>query len=345
MAGLSLGTADTLLTQRAADFLASGPADPQTLISYVCQINGTTRGVAEHMAAALFAGHQRFARDAEGRWTLRRCHPELSEGSPLGRYAAQTASGEPSPSGQDDEGWKAQDDERGHVCGAGHAGHALLAPTRHDDPLANEPFVVVDCETTGSRAWSGDRITEIAVVRVHRGVAERVFDTLVNPDRPIPPSVTALTNITADMVRHAPRFRDICPQLLGVLEGHVFVAHNADFDWRFLSAEIERATYRPLQGRRICTVKLARKVLPQLRRRNLDALQNFYGVENHARHRAGGDAVATASVFLRLLDGARDRGWSSLDDLTYAMTRGTGRRKRRRRPPALPHSVTDDSYA
>jgi DNA polymerase-3 subunit epsilon len=147
------------------------------------------------------------------------------------------------------------------------------------------------------------------------------------------------------MVKRAPRFRDICSQLLGVLEGHVFVAHNANFDWRFLSHEIERVTRRPLNGRRICTVKLARKVLPQLRRRNLDALQNFYGIENEARHRAGGDAVATAAVFLRLLDAARDRGYTTLDDLDYAISRGTGRRKRRRRPPALPHSVTDDSYA
>jgi DNA polymerase-3 subunit epsilon len=333
MAGLSLGTADTLLTQRAADFLASGPADPQTLISHVCQINGTTRGVAEHMAAALFAGHQRFARDGEGRWVLR-CSPEPNEEARPRKRVSRQAGSVVADAPHDDS-----------CCGASHAGHALVSPTRHDDPLAHESFVVVDCETTGSRAWSGDRITEIAVVRVHRGVAERVFDTLVNPDRPIPAAVTALTNITSQMVRGAPRFRDICPQLLGVLEGQIFVAHNADFDWRFLSAEVERATYRPLQGRRICTVKLARKVLPQLRRRNLDALQNFYGVENHARHRAGGDAVATASVFLRLLDGARDRGWTSLDDLTYALTRGTGRRKRRRRPPALPHSVTDDSSA
>jgi DNA polymerase-3 subunit epsilon len=231
------------------------------------------------------------------------------------------------------------------VCGAHHAAHSIRSPHRDDDALARESFVVVDCETTGSRAWGGDRITEVAVVRVHRGVAERVFDTLVNPDRPIPPSVTALTNITADMVRQAPRFRDICPQLLGVLEGNIFVAHNAKFDFRFLSAEIERVTRRPLKGRQICTVTLARKILPQLRRRNLDALQNFYGIENPARHRAGGDATATAAVFLRLLDGARDRGWTSLDDLEYAMSRGTGRRKRLRRPPALPQPTRDDSYA
>jgi DNA polymerase-3 subunit epsilon len=322
MAGLSLGNADTLLTQRAADYLTAGPADPQALITHVCQINGTTRSVAEHMAAALFAGHSRFTRTADGFWALRGVTPH-----PVVAVAPHHDAGH---------------DDGGHVCGAHHTGRISR---HHDDALANESFVVVDCETTGSRAWHGDRITEIAVVRVHRGVAERVFDSLINPDRPIPPSVTALTNITSAMVRSAPRFRDICPQLLGVLEGHVFVAHNASFDWRFLSAEVERVTARPLRGRRICTVKLARKVLPHIRRRNLDALQNFYGVENFARHRAGGDATATAAVFLRLLDAARDRGLASLDDLEYAISRGTGGRKRRRRPPALPHSATDDSYA
>jgi DNA polymerase III epsilon subunit family exonuclease len=338
MSGLSLGNAETLLTQRAADYLAAGPADPQALISHVCQINGAARGVAEHMAAALFAGHQRFARTADGFWTLRDVyHPEPTLAAGMGSsLRAKGSRGQPAVAVADAPPHDA------HLCGAHHAGHVFRD---HDDALANESFVVVDTETTGSRAWNGDRITEIAVVRVHRGVAECVFDTLVNPDRPIPPSVTALTNITWDMVRTAPRFRDICPQLLGVLEGNVFVAHNASFDWRFLSAEIERVTGRPLQGRRICTVKLARKVLPHLRRRNLDALQNFYGVENHARHRAGGDAIATASVFLRMLDAARDRGYQSLDDLESAISRGTGGRKRRRRPPALPHSASDDSYA
>src|SRR3954468_7433998 len=71
MAGLTLGNADTPLTQRAADYLATGPADPQTLISYVCQLPGAPMSVAEHMAAALFAGHQKFVRSGDGRWMLR----------------------------------------------------------------------------------------------------------------------------------------------------------------------------------------------------------------------------------------------------------------------------------
>jgi DNA polymerase-3 subunit epsilon len=318
MSGLSLGSADTLLTQRAADYLAAGPADPQALISHVCQIPGTPSGVAEHMAAALFAGHRRFVRDLQGRWMLR----EAAAGVVLGAKRGGPVSAEAIASAQ------------GVPRGA------------KDDALANVPFVVVDVETTGSRAFGGDRVTEVAVVRVQNGLATRVFETLVNPERSIPPAVIALTNITWEMVRDAPRFRDICPQLLGVLEGCVFVAHNATFDWRFLSAEIERVTRRPLQGRRLCTVRMARRLLPQLRRRNLDALQHFYGVENVARHRAGGDAVATAEIFLRMLGAARDQGYETLDDLENAVTRGTGvRKKRRRRPPALPHSASDDSSA
>src|SRR5947207_3013925 len=74
---LTLGAVDTPLTVRAADFLAAGPADAQSLISYVCQLPGAPRHVAEHMAAALFAGHQRFARDLDGKWRLRGAANEM----------------------------------------------------------------------------------------------------------------------------------------------------------------------------------------------------------------------------------------------------------------------------
>lgn len=297
MTGLTLGNADTLLTDRAVDFLAAGPADAQTLISHVCQLPGAPAMIAEHMATALFAGHTRFVRDANGRWMLR-------DGQP---------------------------------CAAWPAAGPIA--------LGDEPFVVVDVETTGSRPYAGDRVTEVAVVRVHHGVATTVFDTLVNPERSIPPAIVAITNITWEMVKDAPRFADVCDQLLGVLEGHVFVAHNANFDWRFLSAEIERVTRRPLKGRRLCTVRLARRLLPQLSRRNLDALSKYYGVENGARHRAGGDATATAQILLRLLDAARDRGCDTLDDLEGLLSGSTSRRKRSRRPPAFPQPASDDRTA
>lgn len=294
--GLTLGGTDSLLTSRAADFLAAGPADAQSLISHVCQLPGAPRNIAEHMAAALFAGHQRFMRDTIGRWCLR------DSSVPAYRSVA----------------------------------------TRE---LAGESFIVVDVETTGSRAGAGDRITEVAAVLVRDGAATTVFDTLINPERPIPPMVSSLTNITWSMVKNAPKFAEVCDQLLGALEGHVFVAHNAGFDWRFICTEVERATGRRLEGKTMCTVRMARRLLPQIRRRNLDSLSSYYGIENTARHRAGGDAVATAQLFLRLLDAARDRGCTNLDDLERVLRTPSLHRKRKRRPPAMPHSASDDSAA
>jgi len=283
--GVTVTAPDSPLTDRAADFLAAGPADPQALISYVCQIPGAPRSVAEHMATALFAGHARFARDRDGRWRL--C------------------------------------DER--------AFREVVAPLVA--ALERTSFIVVDVETTGSRAYGGDRITEVAAVLVRDGAATTVFDTLVNPERPIPAFVTRLTRISWDMVKQAPHFRDVCDQLLGALEGHVFVAHNVRFDWRFLSMEIERATrgHRALHGRRMCTVQLAKTLLPQLRRRSLDQLASHYGIEITARHRAGGDAAATAGVLLRLLRQARDSGHATLADLDAALATPGVRRRRRRR--------------
>jgi DNA polymerase-3 subunit epsilon len=199
-------------------------------------------------------------------------------------------------------------------------------------------------ETTGGSSFGPDRITEIAAVVIERGEIARVFETLVNPQRPIPPMVTRLTRITWDMVKRAPTFREIVPQVADAIRGHVFVAHNVGFDWRFVTNEIARATGERLEGRRLCTVKLARKILPQLGRRSLDYLARHYNVEITARHRAGGDAKATARVFLRMLRDAGDRGcvtWSDLEALLREVPRG----RRRRRRSAMPRFVDRDTTA
>jgi DNA polymerase-3 subunit epsilon len=224
----------------------------------------------------------------------------------------------------------------------------LRAPARPDargsarlDALS---YVVVDVETTGARPRHGDRITEIAAVVVRRGEIADVFETLVNPRRSIPPWITRLTNISWSMVKDAPPFEALCDRVLDVLGGHVFVAHNARFDWAFVSAEIEHATGRTLEGPRLCTVKLARKLLPQLRRRSLDYVAMHYGVEIQNRHRAAGDAIATARVLVRLLDAARDHGcatWQDLDVLLATMPR----RRRPRRRLATLQPVTRDTTA
>jgi len=173
-------------------------------------------------------------------------------------------------------------------------------------------WAVVDVETTGVRAFRGDRIMEIAVVMLDGTVA---FHSLVNPGMPIPQFIAGLTGIDARMVRHAPPFEAIVDQLLTALEGCVFVAHNARFDWAFVSTEVERATGLLLQGPRVCTVRLARKLLPDLPRRNLDTVSHHFGIEIEGRHRATPDAVAAAKCLGRLLKLAEHNGARSLNDL------------------------------
>jgi DNA polymerase-3 subunit epsilon len=226
---------------------------------------------------------------------------------------------------------------------------AWRATSVRDEPLLSTlSFAVVDVETTGSRPEGGDRITEIAVVTVRDGRVADVYETLVNPERSIPPFITRLTNISWEMVADKAPFRDVCEEVLRVLEGHVFVAHNAAFDWRFVSAEVGRARGRELTGRRLCTVRLARRLLPQLRSRSLDWVARHYDVEIEAgkRHRAAGDALATARCLIRLLDDARAHGCERWSDLERFLAAGRAARKRRgRRAPAMPRPVDRDTTA
>jgi DNA polymerase-3 subunit epsilon len=213
-----------------------------------------------------------------------------------------------------------------------------------NEPLQKLSYVVVDTETTGGRHGSGDRITEIAAVVVRDGEIVELFETLVNPQRSIPYFVSQLTNITWDMVKDKPTFDRVAPDVIRVLEGNVFVAHNLMFDWRFVTSELSRSTGRKLQGRRLCTVKIARKVLPQLSRRSLDHIARYYGVEIHGRHRAGGDALATAKCLIRMLSDLGDRGCATWGDLEELL-RAPAVRRKKRRASGLPTPVLRDTTA
>lgn len=312
--GIETRTEATFLARRAAQFLEGGPADPVALIGHVCNLPGAPLIVAEHMAQAIFAGRPEFSRDDTGRWLL---------STPVPGYVVTPA-----------------------FDRAGIAAEfpSLAAPNQ--DVLSKLSYVVVDLETTGGRAYGGDRITEVAAVVVRDGRLTDVFETLVNPQRSIPALVTQLTNISWAMVKNAPTFASVESQLLDFLTGKVFVAHNATFDWRFLAAEVRRASGQELIGRRLCTVRLAKKILPHLSRRSLDYVANYYGVEIKRRHRAGGDAIATAHCLVRLLSDAADRGCLTWDDLDLLVgPRGVRARRARRRRSAMPRPVDKDTTA
>lgn len=197
-------------------------------------------------------------------------------------------------------------------------------------PLDEVPFAVVDVETTGGAAWRGHRIIDISIVEVLGGEIVDEYESLVNPGRALPPMITGLTGITTEMVTGAPYFDHIADEVDRRLRGRVFVAHNAMFDWGFVSTELLRTNGDAPDVPRICTVRMCRRLVSELRRRNLDEVTRHFGVEIHARHRAHGDALATARVLLRLLDEASGRGIEDLATLQWYLKR---RRQRKRFDP------------
>jgi DNA polymerase-3 subunit epsilon len=151
-----------------------------------------------------------------------------------------------------------------------------------------QDLVFVDLETTGGNAaWH--RITEVGIVRIERGELVEEWCSLVNPECRIPSAIEAFTGITNEMVADAPRFSEIAALVRDKLEGAVFVAHNARFDYSFLRSEFRRIERR-FAAKVLCTVKLSRRLFPREPRHNLDAVMQRHGLVCAARHRALGDA-------------------------------------------------------
>ena len=203
---------------------------------------------------------------------------------------------------------------------------ALAAGAQGSPLLVDCAFAVVDVETTGTRAAGEDRVTEIAVALLHGDRTELVFDSLINPGCPISPGISALTGITDAMVADAPTFDMAADAVLAALAGRVFVAHNVGFDWGFVNSELRRNRGLALDGPRLCTVRLSRRLVQGLTSHALDQVTAHFNLDNGARHRAAGDALVTAEILRRLLELARDRGAHTFEDLERlaAGKRGSG---------------------
>ena len=158
----------------------------------------------------------------------------------------------------------------------------------HILPFLHERIAVVDLETTGTAATS-DGITEIGIVRIEHGVVVEEWSSLVNPGVSIPPEIQALTGITDAMVRNAPNFAALAGDVRARLDGHLFVAHNARFDYGFIKNAF-RALGDRFSADVLCTVRLSRRLYPQHAQHSLDALVARHQLGSADRHRALGDA-------------------------------------------------------
>lgn len=165
----------------------------------------------------------------------------------------------------------------------------MLFPSGH--------YVFLDLETTGSKAGQ-DRITEVGLIEVLDGEVIDQFETLVNPETPISRFITSLTGIDDHMVADAPVFSDIAEDLMSRLLGRVLVAHNARFDYSFLKNEFRRMNL-DYRSKVLCTVKLSRALMPELRSHGLDNLIAHHGLHVDSRHRAMGDADLLVQLMSR----------------------------------------------
>ncbi len=161
--------------------------------------------------------------------------------------------------------------------------------------MAKQIYTIIDIETTGGDPKK-DRITEIAAYRYDEERVVDSFESLINPEIPIPPFITRITGIDNEMVRNAPKFYEIAKKLVEITQDAVFVAHNVRFDYSFIQKEFRNLGYTYTR-RKLCTVQLSRKLVRGVASHGLGKLCEHFGIENERRHRATGDARATLELF------------------------------------------------
>ncbi len=352
------------LSERAARVLDAGPADALSLMREVCRVDRLKAVAAARMADVLLGSRPDFVQLDDDRWALLRDgqivrgRDDSTAGSTVVGDAMDDDTGEADGDGAtygDSDGTKAgANNSASDSTNDGTApvtGHTTPAALRVRSPrtradlsptLKSMRFAVVDVETTGSHTNGADRITEIAIVPVEGLQVGEPWEQLVQPGKLIPPFIQALTGISNAMVAQAPMFHEIADEVIARLDGQMFTAHNAAFDRRFVASELLRTRHIFLDGQSLCTVRLARRLLPTLPRRSLDRVCEHFGIANAGRHRAGGDALATAHCLVRMLHIAHDDGlttWAQLQRFLSGPTRRSVKRS------ALPSPVREDTSA
>jgi DNA polymerase-3 subunit epsilon len=217
---------------------------------------------------------------------------------------------------------------------------ALQTTFEDSIPLEEVTFCVLDLETTGGSPVDS-RITEVGAVKYRGGERVGALQTLVDPRRPIPISVTRLTGIDDRVVAGMPPIEAVLPELVEFLRGGVFVAHNARFDFSFVNTALVRFDYEAIAGPAVCTARLARRVVwPDVPNVRLQTLAQYFRTSVRPTHRALDDAQACAEVLHGLLDLGGRLGISTLGDLHEAVrARGRPNFGKIRLADDLPHAA------
>ncbi|MBK8945690.1 MAG: GIY-YIG nuclease family protein [Ignavibacteriae bacterium] len=176
-------------------------------------------------------------------------------------------------------------------------------------------FSVIDFETTGTSP-PRSRAIEIGIVRIENGKLTDSFHSLINPGQNIPPFISSLTGISNDDLFDAPSFETISQNVKDFIDGTILVGHNLPFDFAFLKSEFEFADIQLPKLDQICTLKISRKIFPELKSKSLGSMIQHFNIKHKDAHRALGDATATAKLFLKLLEKLKDEyNYENISDL------------------------------
>jgi len=219
------------------------------------------------------------------------------------------------PKGVTDLLYALKQDERFIALENEHWRAASMQDLVEDQSLREVEFLITDLETTGPMKGK-DRIIDIAAVKLKGGKEIDRFESLVNPEQAISNTIYRLTGISNQMVANEATIDEVLPSYLEFASGGVFVAHNALFDFSFISHEIRRLELEPLHKKvEICTFRMARKLLPDLRACGVNGLCEHFGYEMTERHRAMPDVEATSFFLQRFLEDLEQRGVTTLYEL------------------------------
>lgn len=185
-----------------------------------------------------------------------------------------------------------------------------------DLPVDKASFSVMDFETTG--VSKGDKAIELGIVKVKDLKIVETYRSFFNPGRPIPYFITQLTGITNDDVANAPYFEDVVLDIKKFIGDDILVAHNANFDYSFLKREFEIAGFEPPSNGLLCTLKLSKKLYPELTSHKLSSLTSHFRILHKGVHRALGDATVTAHLLVKMLKQLQEE--NEISTLTELLT-------------------------
>ncbi len=179
--------------------------------------------------------------------------------------------------------------------------------------LENDPYVILDLETTGLEAANSE-IIEIAALKVEKKEIKDIFNQLIKPKNPIPAEIISITGITPEMIEEAPALDHVLNPFLKFIEGSTLIIHNADFDLSFINHHISA-----LKNEAICTLKVSRYLLPNLSSHKLASLARYFNIPVKNSHRALGDVETLYELWFKLIPLLKEKGILSKEDLLKAL--------------------------